>query len=103
MSRLLAQRHPQNRTLWKERIRIQLIVAVSSLVEVALTAVVPEADRRCMLFSELTQSPELTTVHGGGYYMGSINTHHYFVWRLAKKIRGRVFAVNYRSKLQPCC
>ncbi|BEJ16390.1 hypothetical protein CspHIS471_0509950 [Cutaneotrichosporon sp. HIS471] len=56
---------------------------------------VPEMDRlRCMLF-----------VHGGGYYCGSINTHHYFIWRLAKKIRGRVFAVNYRMAPQypfPC-
>ncbi|CAK9781177.1 alpha/beta-hydrolase [Cutaneotrichosporon oleaginosum] len=56
---------------------------------------VPEMDRlRCMLF-----------VHGGGYYCGSINTHHYFIWRLAKKIRGRVLAVNYRMAPQypfPC-
>ncbi|GMK55198.1 hypothetical protein CspeluHIS016_0202540 [Cutaneotrichosporon spelunceum] len=56
---------------------------------------VPEMDRRrCMLF-----------VHGGGYYCGSINTHHYFIWRLARKIQGRVFAVNYRLAPQypfPC-
>lgn len=33
------------------------------------------------------------------YYWGSINTHRYTIWRHARKMRGRCFAVNYRSKL----
>ncbi|KAJ7178959.1 Alpha/Beta hydrolase protein [Mycena filopes] len=35
-------------------------------------------------------------VHGGGYFWGSINTHRYQLIRYARKIKGRVFAVNYR-------
>ena len=31
------------------------------------------------------------------YYWGSINTHRYTIWRHARKMRGRCFAVNYRS------
>ncbi|KAL0949342.1 hypothetical protein HGRIS_009412 [Hohenbuehelia grisea] len=44
-------------------------------------------------------------VHGGGYFWGSINTHRYQIIRYARKIRGRVFAVNYRKAPQypwPC-
>lgn len=38
------------------------------------------------------------SVHGGAYYWGSINTHRYSIWRYARKINGRCFAVNYRSE-----
>ncbi|KAJ7498735.1 Alpha/Beta hydrolase protein [Mycena latifolia] len=44
-------------------------------------------------------------VHGGGYFWGSINTHRYQLIRYARKIKGRVFAVNYRKAPQypwPC-
>ncbi|KAF8076580.1 alpha/beta-hydrolase [Lyophyllum atratum] len=44
-------------------------------------------------------------VHGGGYFWGSINTHRYQIIRYARKIKGRVFAVNYRKAPQypwPC-
>ncbi|KAJ7180300.1 alpha beta-hydrolase [Mycena crocata] len=44
-------------------------------------------------------------VHGGGYFWGSINTHRYQLIRYARKIHGRVFAVNYRKAPQypwPC-
>ncbi|KAJ7904704.1 Alpha/Beta hydrolase protein [Mycena olivaceomarginata] len=44
-------------------------------------------------------------VHGGGYFWGSINTHRYQLIRYARKIEGRVFAVNYRKAPQypwPC-
>ncbi|KAF7332117.1 Alpha beta-hydrolase [Mycena kentingensis (nom. inval.)] len=44
-------------------------------------------------------------VHGGGYSWGSINTHRYQLIRYARKIEGRVFAVNYRKAPQypwPC-
>ncbi|RXW25139.1 hypothetical protein EST38_g704 [Candolleomyces aberdarensis] len=34
-------------------------------------------------------------VHGGGYFWGSINTHRYQIIRLAHKLKGRAFAVNY--------
>ncbi|KAJ7639044.1 Alpha/Beta hydrolase protein [Roridomyces roridus] len=43
--------------------------------------------------------------HGGGYSWGSINTHRYQLIRYARKIKGRVFAVNYRKSPQypfPC-
>lgn len=39
-------------------------------------------------------------VHGGGYFWGSINTHRYQLIRYARKIKGRVFAVNYRKAPQ---
>ncbi|WOO81222.1 AB hydrolase superfamily protein [Vanrija pseudolonga] len=55
----------------------------------------PEMDRlRCILY-----------IHGGAYYWGSINTHRYSIWRYARKINGRCFAVNYRKAPQypfPC-
>ncbi|KAJ7068464.1 alpha beta-hydrolase [Mycena amicta] len=44
-------------------------------------------------------------VHGGGFFWGSINTHRYQLIRYARKIEGRVFAVNYRKAPQypwPC-
>ncbi|ORX35612.1 hypothetical protein BD324DRAFT_652162 [Kockovaella imperatae] len=49
---------------------------------------------RCMLY-----------IHGGAYYWGSINTHRYTIWRYARKMHGRCFAVNYRKAPQypfPC-
>ncbi|KAJ7714315.1 alpha/beta-hydrolase [Mycena maculata] len=44
-------------------------------------------------------------VHGGGYFWGSINTHRYQLIRYARKIKGKIFAVNYRKAPQypwPC-
>ncbi|EIW66003.1 hypothetical protein TREMEDRAFT_20822, partial [Tremella mesenterica DSM 1558] len=49
---------------------------------------------RCMLY-----------IHGGAYYWGSINTYRYTIWRYARKMHGRCFAVNYRKAPQypfPC-
>ncbi|KAH9819458.1 arylacetamide deacetylase [Melampsora americana] len=49
---------------------------------------------RCMLY-----------IHGGAYYFGSTNTHRYSIWRYARKMGGRAFAVNYRLAPQypfPC-
>ncbi|EGG04483.1 arylacetamide deacetylase [Melampsora larici-populina 98AG31] len=49
---------------------------------------------RCMLY-----------IHGGAYYFGSVNTHRYSIWRYARKMGGRAFAVNYRLAPQypfPC-
>ncbi|GLB37690.1 putative alpha beta-hydrolase [Lyophyllum shimeji] len=48
----------------------------------------------CMLYS-----------HGGGYYFGSVDQERYSIQRHARKINGRVFAVNYRLAPQypfPC-
>ncbi|KAG7096748.1 hypothetical protein E1B28_004160 [Marasmius oreades] len=57
----------------------------------------------------LLRMEELDTVmfyvHGGGYFWGSINTHRYQLIRYARKLKGRVFAVNYRKAPQypwPC-
>ncbi|TFY75920.1 hypothetical protein EWM64_g8092 [Hericium alpestre] len=55
----------------------------------------PEMDEmRCILYS-----------HGGGYYFGSVDQERYSIQRLARKIHGRVFAINYRLAPQypfPC-
>lgn len=36
-------------------------------------------------------------IHGGAYYVGSINTHRFMLVRFARKFGGRVFACNYRK------
>lgn len=44
-------------------------------------------------------------IHGGGGFFGSINSHRYIYWRLARKTTGRIFAVSYRLSPQfpfPC-
>ncbi|KIK71239.1 hypothetical protein GYMLUDRAFT_235590 [Collybiopsis luxurians FD-317 M1] len=49
---------------------------------------------RCILYA-----------HGGGYYFGSVDQERYSIQRLARKINGRVFAINYRLAPQypfPC-
>ncbi|KAI0645263.1 alpha/beta-hydrolase [Trametes meyenii] len=55
----------------------------------------PEMDEmRCILYA-----------HGGGYYFGSIDQERYVIQRLARKINGRVFTMNYRLAPQypfPC-
>ncbi|PCH35593.1 alpha/beta-hydrolase [Wolfiporia cocos MD-104 SS10] len=55
----------------------------------------PEMDKmRCILFA-----------HGGGYYFGSIDQERYSLERYARKIKGRIFAINYRLAPQypfPC-
>ncbi|KAA1470415.1 alpha/beta-hydrolase [Dentipellis sp. KUC8613] len=55
----------------------------------------PEMDEmRCILYS-----------HGGGYYFGSVDQERYSIQRYARKIHGRVLAINYRLAPQypfPC-
>lgn len=55
----------------------------------------PEMDEmRCVLYA-----------HGGGYYFGSVDQERYSIQRFARKIHGRVLAVNYRLAPQypfPC-
>ncbi|KAJ4483550.1 hypothetical protein J3R30DRAFT_3285414 [Lentinula aciculospora] len=49
---------------------------------------------RCILYA-----------HGGGYYFGSVDQERYSIQRYARKINGRVFAINYRLAPQypfPC-
>ena len=78
-----------------------------------LRAVREEMDElRCMLYSEYhfalymiaadgqsmaERTSTFPTVADTRYYWGSINTHRYTIWRHARKMRGRCFAVNYRS------
>ncbi|KAJ5666646.1 hypothetical protein N7462_011055 [Penicillium macrosclerotiorum] len=56
-----------------------------------------KADRRCnriMLY-----------IHGGAYFFGSVDTHRYMLQRHARKLKGRVFAPDYRLAPQfpfPC-
>lgn len=42
-------------------------------------------DQRCIYY-----------IHGGGYYFGSIDIYRYTIWRYARKINGRAFALKYR-------
>ncbi|KAH8087826.1 alpha/beta-hydrolase, partial [Cristinia sonorae] len=55
----------------------------------------PEMDEmRCILY-----------IHGGGYYFGSVDQERYSIQRYARKVNGRVFAINYRLAPQypfPC-
>ncbi|KAH7928695.1 alpha/beta-hydrolase [Leucogyrophana mollusca] len=51
-------------------------------------------EMRCILYA-----------HGGGYYFGSLDQERYSIQRHARKINGRVFAINYRLAPQypfPC-
>ncbi|KAJ7647735.1 hypothetical protein FB45DRAFT_1052164 [Roridomyces roridus] len=51
-------------------------------------------EMRCILYA-----------HGGGYYFGSVDQERYSIQRHARKINGRVFAVQYRLSPQypfPC-
>ncbi|KAJ8520189.1 hypothetical protein ONZ45_g2950 [Pleurotus djamor] len=51
-------------------------------------------EMRCILY-----------LHGGGYYFGSVDQERYSIQRYARKINGRVFAINYRLAPQypfPC-
>ncbi|KAJ5444794.1 uncharacterized protein N7458_008666 [Penicillium daleae] len=44
-------------------------------------------------------------IHGGAYFFGSVDTHRYMLQRHARKLRGRVFAPDYRLAPQfpfPC-
>ncbi|KAL4874091.1 hypothetical protein BDV12DRAFT_159003 [Aspergillus spectabilis] len=44
-------------------------------------------------------------IHGGAYYFGSVQTHRYQLQRHARKLKGRVFAPDYRLSPQfpfPC-
>jgi acetyl esterase/lipase len=44
-------------------------------------------------------------IHGGAYFFGSVDTHRYMMQRHARKLRGRVFAPEYRLAPQfpfPC-
>lgn len=56
------------------------------------------------------KSPVVLYLHGGAYYICGLDTHRMMMWRLAKKIGGRVFSPDYRlapqnqfpSGLQDC-
>ncbi|GAA5859683.1 hypothetical protein JCM1840_006408 [Sporobolomyces johnsonii] len=55
--------------------------------------------------SELDDMPVCLYLFGGGYFFGSVNTHRYILWRIARKMSGRVFAPKYRLAPQypfPC-
>jgi len=44
-------------------------------------------------------------IHGGAYFFGSVDTHRYMLQRHARKLKGRVFAPDYRLSPQypfPC-
>ncbi|GAA5949067.1 hypothetical protein JCM21900_004847 [Sporobolomyces salmonicolor] len=54
---------------------------------------------------ELDDMPVCLYLFGGGYFFGSVNTHRYILWRIARKMGGRVFAPKYRLAPQypfPC-
>jgi acetyl esterase/lipase len=54
---------------------------------------------------DMDAMPCILYLHGGGYYFGSVDVERYSIQRHARKISGRVFAVNYRLAPQypfPC-
>jgi acetyl esterase/lipase len=55
--------------------------------------------------SEMDEMKCILYSHGGGYYFGSVDQERYSIQRHARKINGRVFAINYRLAPQypfPC-
>ncbi|EGG11153.1 arylacetamide deacetylase [Melampsora larici-populina 98AG31] len=49
--------------------------------------------------------PTLFFIHGGGFFFGSLDTHRYQIWRMARKAKARAFTVAYRLAPQypfPC-
>ncbi|KAK4698391.1 hypothetical protein P7C70_g7886, partial [Phenoliferia sp. Uapishka_3] len=55
--------------------------------------------------AEMDEMRCLLYIHGGAYFFGSINTHRYSIWRYARKMGGRAFAIHYRLAPQypfPC-
>ncbi|KAG8932784.1 hypothetical protein FRC02_000553 [Tulasnella sp. 418] len=55
--------------------------------------------------AEMEGTPCMLYIHGGGYYFGSIDQQRYTLHRYARKMSGRVFAINYRLAPQypfPC-
>ncbi|GAA5922423.1 uncharacterized protein JCM15063_003299 [Sporobolomyces koalae] len=55
--------------------------------------------------ADLDDMPLCLYLWGGAYFFGSINTHRYVMWRIARKMGGRVFTVKYRLAPQfpfPC-
>lgn len=55
--------------------------------------------------AEMEGTPCMLYVHGGGGYFGSIDQQRYTLHRYARKMNGRVFAINYRLAPQypfPC-
>lgn len=55
--------------------------------------------------AEMEGTPCMLYVHGGGGYFGSIDQQRYTMHRYARKMNGRVFAINYRLAPQypfPC-
>ncbi|KAG8901770.1 hypothetical protein FRB99_005108 [Tulasnella sp. 403] len=54
---------------------------------------------------EMEGTPCMLYIHGGGGYFGSIDQERYTLHRYARKMNGRVFAINYRLAPQypfPC-
>ncbi|KAG9001387.1 hypothetical protein FRB94_004799 [Tulasnella sp. JGI-2019a] len=55
--------------------------------------------------TEMDGTPCMLYIHGGGGYFGSIDQERYMLHRHARKMSGRVFAINYRLAPQypfPC-
>ncbi|KAH9810551.1 arylacetamide deacetylase [Melampsora americana] len=54
---------------------------------------------------EEPEIPTLFFIHGGGFFFGSLDTHRYQIWRMARKANARAFTVAYRLAPQypfPC-
>ncbi|MBW0469178.1 hypothetical protein O181_008893 [Austropuccinia psidii MF-1] len=65
----------------------------------------PQFNTICPYEDDLDKMPCMLYIHGGAYYFGSVNTHRHTIWRYARKMAGRAFAVNYRHAPQypfPC-
>ncbi|KAF8841752.1 alpha/beta-hydrolase [Paxillus ammoniavirescens] len=66
----------------------------------------PSSSEQSNVYDEdMDESRCILYAHGGGYYFGSVDQERYSIQRHARKINGRVFAINYRLAPQypfPC-
>lgn len=65
----------------------------------------PTSDSSNTYQQEMDEMRCILYTHGGGYYFGSVDQERYSIQRHARKINGRVFAINYRLAPQypfPC-
>lgn len=66
---------------------------------------VGDAKHEAVYDKDMDASRCILYLHGGGYYFGSVDQERYGIQRHARKINGRVFAINYRLAPQypfPC-
>ncbi|KAF8806587.1 alpha/beta-hydrolase [Phlegmacium glaucopus] len=64
-----------------------------------------DASKEAVYDKDMDATRCILYLHGGGYYFGSVDQERYSIQRHARKINGRIFAINYRLAPQypfPC-